>query len=184
MAAIAAASRLALLVGALVAAGCGPAPPGTVVLARPGEWHDFEGSWTATGNRQVLALGDERRSSVSHLTGSLLLSGRSRPALGFRADALVFNDTATGMIGRAVWTDERGEQAYSELRGQTTPEGNRIVGTFVGGTGRYAGAAGSYEFSWRFYFEAADGSVQGQSVGLKGRVRAGAPLPAVGAAQR
>jgi len=101
----------------------------------------------------------------------VLLSGASRPAVGFRAEAIVLNDSATGMVGRAVWTDERGDQAYSELRGEGTTTGNRIVGTFVGGTGRYSGATGTYEFSWRFVLESEDGTVQGQSSGLKGRVR-------------
>ena len=64
---------------------------------------------------------------------------------------------------------------YSELRGEGTATGNRIVGTFLGGTGRYAGATGTYEFSWQFVLETEDGTVQGQSVGLKGRVRVGAP---------
>jgi len=100
-----------------------------------------------------------------------MLYGSSRPALGFRAQAVVLNDSATGLIGRAVWTDETDNQVYSELRGETTPAGNRIVGTFVGGSGRYKGAAGTYEFSWRFLLESEDGIVQGQSTRLSGRVR-------------
>ena len=32
---------------------------------------------------------------------------------------------------------------------KTTATGNRLFGTFLGGSGRYAGATGSYEFSWR-----------------------------------
>ena len=114
-----------------------------------------------------------RRSRICN--GSLLLAGPSRPGVGFRAEAIVLNDSATGMVGRAVWTDERGDQVYSELRGEGTATGNRIVGTFLGGTGRYAGATGTYEFSWQFVLETEDGTVQGQSVGLKGRVRVGAP---------
>jgi hypothetical protein len=93
--------------------------------------------------------------------------------LGFRADVVVLNDSATGMVGRAVWTDEHGDQVYSELHGEGTATGNRIAGTFLGGTGRYAGASGSYDFSWRFVLESEDGTVQGQSMGLKGRVRLG-----------
>ena len=105
-----------------------------------------------------------------------MLTGPSRPAVGFRAEAIVFNDSVTGMVGRAVWTDERGDQVFSELQGETTATGNRLVGTFLGGSGRYAGATGSYEFSWRFLLEAEDGTLQGQSMGLTGRVRA-ATLP-------
>jgi hypothetical protein len=82
------------------------------------------------------------------------------------------------MVGRAVWTDERGDQLYSELRGEGTVTGNRIGGTILGGTGRYSGATGSYEFSWRFVIESEDGAVQGQSDGLKGRVRVGSPQAA------
>jgi hypothetical protein len=79
------------------------------------------------------------------------------------------------MTGRAVWTDDRGNQIFSELRGEGTSTGNRIVGTFLGGTGRFTGATGGFEFSWRFVLESEDGVVQGQSVGLKGRVRMQAP---------
>ena len=100
-----------------------------------------------------------------------MLSGASRPNVGFRAEAIVFNDSSTGMIGRAVWTDEHGDQAFSELQGAGTRSDNRILGTFIGGTGRYAGATGSYEFAWRFVLESDEGNMQGESVGLKGRVR-------------
>lgn len=170
-----------LVVGALAA--CSPdtqpsAPPKT------GDgWREFEGTWTAAGNRRTLRLGADRRASVADLTGSLLLTGADRPGVGFRAEAIVLNDSATGMVGRAVWTDERGDEAYSDLRGEGTATGNRIVGTFVGGTGRYAGATGGYEFSWRFVLETEEGSVQGQSVGLRGRFRVGAP-PADARGQR
>lgn len=79
------------------------------------------------------------------------------------------------MIGRAVWVDESGNRAVSELRGEGSADNNKIIGTFTGGTGRYSGATGTYEFSWRFLIENEDGVVQGQSVGLKGRVRVNSP---------
>lgn len=157
----------------IAAAGCSPAPQTAGASAVGTEWREFEGTWTAAGGRQSIALGADRRASVSTLRGSLLLSGAARPAVGFRAEAVVMNDSATGMVGRAVWTDERGDQAWSELRGEGTATGNRITGTIVGGTGRYAGVTGDYEFSWRFVLETEDGTVQGQSVGLKGRIRGG-----------
>jgi hypothetical protein len=165
----------------MAAAACGPAssPPDPAPSAA--EWREFHGTWTATGSRHAIRLGADRQASIADFDGSLLLAGPSRPALGFRAEAIVLNDTATGMAGRVVWTDERGDQVYSELRGEGTATGNRIVGTFLGGTGRYSGATGTYEFSWRFVLEAEDGTVQGQSLGLKGRVRVGLPAaPGIG----
>ena len=63
-------------------------------------------------------------------------------------------DSDTGLEGRSVWTDENGDQVFSELKGEGTAAKNRIAGTILGGTGRYAGVTGSYEFSWQFVMEA------------------------------
>lgn len=164
----------------LALAACGPASPPSETLPAGVAWHEFQGTWTAAGNRHPIRLGGDRRASTANLDGALLLAGPLRPAVGFRAEAIVLNDSVTGMTGRAVWTDERGDQVYSELRGEGTSTGNRIVGTFIGGTGRYSGATGIYEFSWRFVLETEDGSVQGQSIGLKGSVRFASPQAAPG----
>ena len=173
--------RTIVLAGLLVVTACGPAPQTSESLPASGEWREFQGTWTAAGSRHTMRLGGDRRASIANLNGSLLLAGASRPAIGFRAEAIVFNDSVTGMVGRAVWTDEHGDQAYSELQGEGTATGNKIVGTFLGGTGRYSGVTGTYEFSWRFVLETEDGSVQGQSIGLKGRVRVDSPQGTSGA---
>jgi hypothetical protein len=157
----------------LLTTGCSRPPQDSRSASSTGEWHDFKGTWTAAGSRSIMPFGGDRRTVISILNGSLVLAGPSRPNAGFRAEAFVFNDTATGMVGRAVWTDEHGDQAFSELHGEGTADNNAITGTFVGGTGRYAGANGTYEFSWRFVLENEDGVVEGQSMGLKGRIRAG-----------
>jgi len=164
--------RSTFLLVVLMGAGVGAASLAQVDSApKDSELHEFSGTWTAAGSRQVIGLGGDRRASVADYSGSLMLYGTSRPALGFRAEAVVLSDSATGLIGRAVWTDDTDNHVYSELRGETTPAGNRIVGTFVGGSGRYKGATGTYEFSWRFLLETEDGTVQGQSMGLSGKVR-------------
>lgn len=157
--------------------GCRPSVPMSASSSAGDVWHEFQGTWTAAGNRYVMDLGRDRRASIANLEGSLLLFGSSRPAVGFRAEAIVLNDSVTGLVGRAVWTDERGDEAYSELRGEGAATTNKIVGTFLGGTGRYEGATGTYDFSWQFLLETEDGTVQGQSIGLKGRVRVGSGSP-------
>ena len=178
--------RAAALMALVALGACGPAPRSPDEMRRDGAWREFEGTWTAVGSRHGIDLGAERRASIASFEGSVLLSGASRPAIGFRAEAIVLNDSATGMVGRAVWTDERGDQAYSELKGEGTSTGNRIFGTFLGGTGRYRGVTGAYEFSWRFVLESEDGTLQGQSTGLKGRVRLEQPpgTPAAAAARQ
>lgn len=159
-----------ILLVCLITGGCGRAPHALAPIPTAGEWQQFDGTWTAAGVRYNMPLGPQRRASIADLSGSLMLRGSSPPAVGFRTDAIVLNDSATGMTGRAVWTDHNGDQAYSELRGEGTRTNNRVFGTFIGGTGRYVGLSGSYEFSWRFVLENEDGNIEGQSVGLKGQV--------------
>ena len=169
------------LASLLVMTACNRSRQTSESLSTDSEWHEFQGTWTAAGSRTSIPLGDDRRASTARFEGSLLLAGRSRPAVGFRAEALVLNDSATGLSGRAVWTDDRGDQIFSELTGNGDSTGNKIIGKFVGGTGRYSGAVGSYEFSWRFVLETEDGQVQGQSMGLNGAIHVGSAQAALDA---
>ena len=171
-----------MLAALLLTTACGR-PGGPAPQTPPaGEWLTCEGTWTAAGTRRTLRLGADDRAAIFDLTGSLLLTGAQRPAVGFKAQAIGFSDSRAGMQGRCVWTDERGDMVYSELRGEAVGSGNRIVGTFIGGTGRYAGVTGDYTFQWQYVVDAEDGAVSGRVVDLKGRARLGqaAPAPAGG----
>ncbi len=173
---------LLLLAAFLLAAACGqPGPVPQTPVA--GEWHAFEGTWTAAGTRRTLRLGPDERAAIFELTGSLLLTGAQRPAVGFRAQAIGFSDSRAGMQGRSVWTDERGDMVYSELKGEFVGTGKHIVGTFIGGTGRYAGVTGDYSFQWQYVVDTEDGAVSGRVVDFEGRVRLGqAAIAPVGGA--
>jgi hypothetical protein len=162
------------LIGVLAVSACSRAPQSSQRLAAGG-WREFQGTWIAAGNRSTLRLSGDRKVSIADLNGSLLLAGPSRPDVGFRAEALVLDDSDTGLVGRAVWTDERGDQVYSELRREAGATDKKIQGTFVGGTGRYAGATGTYEFAWQFLIGTEEGNVQGQSSGLNGRIHVESP---------
>ena len=104
----------------------------------------------------------------------MLLAGPKRPGVGFRSEVIALVDSDTGLQGRSVWTDEHGDQVFSELQGEGTAAKNHITGTILSGTGRYAGATGSYEFSWQWVMEGEDGAIHGRAVDLKGRVQLGA----------
>lgn len=158
---------------ALAATACGPAAEPPQPPAASGEWLEFEGSWNAAGNRRTIPLGGDRRGSILDLSGTMLLAGPNRPGAGFRSEVIALADSATGLQGRSVWTDERGDQVFSELQGEGTQARNRITGTVIGGSGRYDGVTGSYEFSWQSVMETEEGAIQGRAVDLKGRVRAG-----------
>jgi hypothetical protein len=166
---------------ALTVAACGQAPQPPSPVASPSGWHEFEGSWNAAGSRRTLSLGERGRSAILDLRGTMLLAGAGRPGVGFRAEAIALVDPKAGLVGRSVWTDERGDQVFSEFTGEGTAAKNRITGTLVGGTGRFAGVTGDYEFSWQYVLEAEDGSIQGRATGLKGRFRVD---PAAGGAAK
>ena len=154
-------------------AACGPTTEPSAPAPGSGDWREFQGSWNATGTRHAIPLGADRRATVVDLSGTMLLAGAGRPGVGFRSEVIALTDSATGLVGRGVWTDERGDQVYSEIKGEGTAARNRFEGTILGGTGRYAGATGTYQFSWQFVLEAEDGSIQGRAVDIKGRVGIG-----------
>src|SRR5262249_53917190 len=162
----------------LLAAACGE-PSGRPPQTLPtGEWLTFEGTWTAAGTRRTLPLGPHDR------TGSVLLTGPQRPAVGFIAHAIGFSDSRAGMQGRCVWTDERGDMVYSELKGEAVGSGNHIVGRFIGGTGRYASVTGDYSFQWQYVVDTEDGAVSGRVGDLKGRARVGPACSRAGGRDR
>jgi len=160
---------------AVALAACGPAPAPQATAPAADGWHEFSGSWNATGTRRMLSLGGERHAALVDLSGSMFLAGPSRPGVGFRAEGIALVDTATGLVGRSVWTDDHGDEVYSEIRGEDAATGKRLTGTFIGGTGRYAGATGSYELVWQYVLYADEGAIQGRTTDLVGRVRTGAP---------
>ena len=168
--------RWLMVVALLLTAACGHSS-GTAQSLPAGEWQTFEGTWTAAGTRRTLHLGADDRAAIFELTGTVLLSGAQRPAVGFKAQAIGFSESRAGMQGRSVWTDEHGYMVYSELKGEAVDSGNRITGRFIGGTGRYAGVTGEYTFQWQYVIDAEDGAVSGRVVDLKGRARLQAASP-------
>lgn len=164
--------RLIALVALILITACSP-PAKPASGSAPGEWHTFTGNWIATGTRSTIPLGVNRQASIADLEGTMLLSGDTRPARGFRGEAIVFNDTGAGAEGRGVWTDSDGSQIFSELHGTGVAAAKKIEGKFIGGTGRFTGATGSFTFTWQFVIDTGDGRIQGQTSDLSGRIRAG-----------
>lgn len=169
-----------VLVPLLCVAGCGQPTSHAPQILPPDEWHTFAGTWSASGTRQTLNLEPNHRASIFDLTGSLLLTGDHGLGVGFQARTIGFSDNLVGMQGRCVWTDEKGDEVYSELKGESVGAGNRIEGSFLGGTGRFAGVTGQYSFRWQYVVESEGGVLSGRAVDLKGQARfnptAGTPL--------
>jgi hypothetical protein len=137
--------------------------------------YPFEGSWSAAGTRQALAMGPDRKAVILYLSGSLLLTVQENLSRGFRCEAMGFDDGENLSVGECLWTDDQGDQIFCKLKGQAIATGRHITGTITGGTGRYAGITGEFEFDWQYVVQGPDGTIQGRTVGLKGKVRPGLP---------
>jgi len=163
------------LLGILLMSACGGPAKGPESVSSPGEWRSFEGTGAASGHRQALRMGPDRKVSIVNLSGSLLLIGEQRLGEGFRIDVIGSADSLKGGTAWCVWTDTRSDQVFSEFRGGPIGTGARFTGTLLGGTGRYAGVTGEYEFEWQFVIESEDGNLQGRITGLRGRFRRDVP---------
>jgi hypothetical protein len=107
------------------------------------------------------------------LSGAVAITAGEGLSRGFRGEVIGFDDGAGLTVARCVWTDDRGDRIFSQLKGDTIASGRRIVGTISGGTGRYAGITGEYGFEWQYVIEAEAGTISGRAIGLRGRFRAG-----------
>ena len=169
----AAAGVLAVL-SLATAVGVGVAPAAQEAPAADG-WRTFTGSWTARGQRQTIPTEGGRAAGIVRLSGAIVLARGTDLGGGMLAEAIAFDDGRSMGIGRAVWTDARGDRVFSELRGEPVATGRRILGTITGGTGRYNGVAGDYELTWQYVARDDDDAVQGRAVDLHGRIRKVAP---------
>jgi hypothetical protein len=167
-------SGMAVLLVALVGvAGTTTALSGQQAAAAD-DWRTFEATWSAAGERHALPADEGRIAVIVRLSGALVLKAGDGLSRGFRAQAIAFDDGRGAGVGRAVWTDDRGDQVFSDLAGQPAQTGRRVSGSITGGTGRYAGLTGSYAFTWDFIAPADEGRIQARAVAVTGRFRPGA----------
>ena len=136
-------------------------------------WRSFEGTWSASGRRQTVATEAGGAAAIVEVSGAVSLSAGEGLSRGFRGEIIGFDDGQGLSVGRCVWTDERGDRVYSQLRSETVATGRLVTGTVVGGTGRYAGVTGEFTFEWQYVVEGEGGTISGRAIGLRGRVRGG-----------
>ncbi len=131
----------------------------------------LRGSWSATGHVQTLPTESGQPAAVVQLSGAIVLTDDAGARTGFQGDAISFDNGTGTTTGRTVWTDTRGDRVFGVLRGETVSTGRRVVGTIMGGTGRYAGVTGGFELTWQYVVSAEDGVLQGRTNDLTVRYR-------------
>lgn len=168
---------VALLAACAVASACQRQAHGQPTASPEDGWRTFEGSWSATGSRHVLPTEGHGRAAILQLSGAIVLTSGNGLGRGFHGEAIGFDDGRSLSVGRAVWTDDRGDRIYSALKGEPVQTGRRVLGTITGGTGRYAGMIGDYAFTWQYVVGGEESQIQGRAIGLGGRFRLGEVSP-------
>ena len=166
---IAALAAALLAAGAISASGPAAAPQ---TLGGSGS-RSFEGTLSATGQRQSIPTESGRPAVTLQLSGPVAITAGEGLRRAFRSEVVGFDDGAGLTVLRGVWTDDHGDRIFSTLRGETVASGRRIAATITGGTGRYAGITGEYSFEWQYVVEAEAGIISGRAIGLRGRYRSG-----------
>jgi len=133
---------------------------------------EFAGTWSASGQRQLLKTDVSFSAVTLQMSGAVMLTTNAGLSRGFRGEVIGFDDGAGVISGRAVWTDDHNDRIFSGIYGDAlTSSGRQVRGTITGGTGRYAGVTGEYEFRWQNLITTEDNIVHGRAIDLRGRVR-------------
>jgi hypothetical protein len=166
---------IAVLAAALLAAGAISAsgPASAPQTSGASGSRSFEGTLSATGQRQSIPTESGRPAVTLQLSGPVAITAGEGLRRAFRSEVVGFEDGAGLTVLRGVWTDDHGDRIFSALRGETVASGRQIAATITGGTGRYAGITGEYSFEWRYVVEAEAGTISGRAIGLRGRYRLG-----------
>jgi len=159
-------SRAVLVVTAVVGftLSCG------VVFAE--ETGAFEGTLTASGNRQILDFIEGRTVFTFSLEGHVNLKNAVGGERDFWAEWVGLWDSETGGTIRCVWDDMKGRKIYLVLNGTQLEKGATLTGEFVGGTGPFQGIQGNFILTWALVsFNTDDKVIAGYAKDVKGSYR-------------
>ena len=161
--------RVLSALAALAFLGLVPGAPGQ--QSGSDGWRRFTATWTLKGQRQTLDTGAERLSSIVHLTGPLTLTSGKELGRGLLGEVIGFDDGAALLVGRAVFTNERGEKIFCYLRAEPIGNSRRATATITGGTGRFAKLEGEFSFTWQYVVDSGGGEVDLRAVDIEGKTR-------------
>ena len=153
-----------IVVAALVALG---GAAGAQEIPRTGS---FDGRWEVVGKAQKIELGSERTVTVVKFQGAIVLTGQARGlSRGFRSECVGLQDQKTGGLGRCVWKDRFDHEIWSEIASDSLGNARKSRGKLVGGTGKFEGISGQFEFDWVYMMPASkEGTVRGYATGIAG----------------
>jgi len=138
-------------------------------------WRPFTATWTLFGTRDLLPTEGPRPAAVLRLSGPMAVTQGDGLGRGFLGEVIGFDDGETLLVGRAVFTDEKGDRIFVSLKAEPIGTGRKATGTIAGGTGRYAGLEGTFTFAWQYVVDTGSNEISGHTMNFEGRTRLAAP---------
>ena len=145
---------------ALAASAADLAPEGKIDVTwtyrfAPSSMPTDNGQDFMTGEAEIILIGNAPNSLLDHLSGRCMMSGPLDPKTG-----------AVKLTGRCTYKDGDGDMIFAidEETGTSFSEPARGKGTFVGGTGKYGGITGGYDYTDDFSVEVKPGVFGGGGV--------------------
>ncbi len=140
------------------------------------DWPENEGTldayWSVSGTVHILEREGEISAAAGRLTGTATIRTSQGPIPSFETDCVFFSTARKGGGGQCVWTGATGDQIYVDLSSQGPAGFGRARGVFAGGTGRFEGLTGSFEFEWNYSVgPGTDALLDGHSVQMRGRYK-------------
>ena len=129
---------------------------------------------------RVVTPEGERPAAIVHVSGPLTITKGEGLGRGFLGEVIGFDDGGTLLVGRAVFTEERGDRIFCALKAEPIGTGRRATATITGGTGRFAELQGSFSFSWQYLVSEDSGEIALRAVNVEGRTRSGPANPGGG----
>ena len=125
------------------------------------------------GEAQELEFADDRRIFIVRYTGNVKFDSSGGLPRSMYSECLGFGDSETGGLTRCKWVDTDGEHIYSELTEEIFGASRSIRGRIVGGTGKYQGLQGEFEFfAWVYAATIEEeGTIHGHTDTLRGEWR-------------
>lgn len=145
---------------------------GAAELAKQGSFSNHD-AWTGV-IKDVLVLGEEHvvynysfSGVVTNDAGEGVFHNSSSHCLGMGSTV----GGRTSNRGNCVYTDLDGDQIFDEWQDEGTEERAGGSGRLIGGTGKYAGIEGQYEYERIELRPAAEGTFQGYTTKMTGDYR-------------
>lgn len=124
----------------------------------------FAARWSTSGSWEGFPVGGGRWVSIYKSTGSIMNESGEGPFHNMSSQCIGMGDSARDDNGHCVFTDADQDKIFDEW----TYDGTSGTGTIIGGTGKYAGIQGYYEYEWVSVPAAKEGTYQGYSARFEG----------------